>query len=66
MTQNTTKNDKWEHCDTKHNAMKINLTRKKFTPYPVPPAYAPVSVWIFNRPKIPIGSKTVGTVEHSV
>ena len=23
MTQNTTKNDKWEQCDTKHNALKI-------------------------------------------
>ena len=36
MTQNSTKNDKQEQCDTKHNAMKINLTRK-ITPYPVPP-----------------------------
>jgi hypothetical protein len=44
MTQNTTKNDKWEQCDTKHNALKIYLTRKKFTPYPIPPAHAPASV----------------------
>ena len=44
MTQNTTKNDKREQCDTKHNALKIYLTRKKFTPYPVFPAHAPVSV----------------------
>ena len=28
MTQNTTKNDKREQCDTKHNALKIYLTRK--------------------------------------
>jgi hypothetical protein len=44
MTQNTTKNDKREQCDTTHNALKIYLTRKKFTPYPVPPAHAPASV----------------------
>ncbi len=28
MTQNTTKNDKREQCDTKHNALKIYVTRK--------------------------------------
>ena len=28
MTRNTTKNDKQEQCDTKHNALKIYLTRK--------------------------------------
>jgi hypothetical protein len=33
MTQNKTKNDKREQCDTKHNALKIHLTRKKITPY---------------------------------
>jgi hypothetical protein len=47
MTQNTTKNDKREQCDTKHNAPKIYLMRKKFTPYvsyPVSPAHAPASV----------------------
>ncbi len=45
MTQNTTKNDKREQCDTKHNALKIYLTRKIYSlSYPVPPAHAPASV----------------------
>jgi hypothetical protein len=44
MTQNTTQNDKREQCDTKHSTLKIYLTRKNFTPYPVPPAHVPASV----------------------
>ncbi len=43
MTQSTTKNDKQEQCDRKHNALK-KINEKNFTPYPVPPAHAPVSV----------------------
>ncbi len=48
MTQNTTKNDKREQCDTKHNSLKIiYLKRQKIyssVSYPVPPAHAPASV----------------------
>ena len=43
MTQHTTKNDKREQCDTKHNALKINLAGEIF-PDPAPPAHAPASV----------------------
>jgi hypothetical protein len=47
MTQNTTKNDKREQCDTKQNALKIYLTRKIYSvSYPVPPAHAPASVFV--------------------
>ncbi len=47
MTQNTTKNDKREQCDTKHNALKIYLTRKIYSvSYPVPPAQAPASAYV--------------------
>ena len=51
MTQNTTKNDKREQCDTKHNALKIYLTRKNLLrrTRPVPPAHAPASVCIYVR-----------------
>jgi hypothetical protein len=45
MTQTTTKNGKREQCDTKHNALKIYLTRKFYSvSYPVPPAHVPASV----------------------
>ena len=47
MTQNTTKIDKQEQCDTKQHKTQCTenlFGGRKYLPDPAPPAHAPVSV----------------------